>query len=433
MKGRRPLECIDLVYVCNTVQLRTDFRGVVPIGLALACILAILAQAASDRFRAGEDLARRARIETQLSQIESLRLALMEATIACGHTNPGCRAAEQRLTEMAAEVEAQPAQFGQDAETRARVVLLARKAVAEAGAGVPGRALKELSSLSESLLRKTHGEMERAETRNLRTSWVILVGGALTMAALLIGVASLSRSLGETRNLLAQVSTDEHRYMLLAQRVEEAREGERAALARAIHDEIGQVLTAIKMDISSALRDASVQDPSVSQRLSQASALADEGVRIARRISLNLRPAILDQMGLWPALEWLSREFEERTGIPCTCTAPGEPSRLAPPLELAVFRIAQEALTNVTRHAKASRVFIGFKASASDVTIDIIDDGIGFDLGLLKNYRSIGLAGMQERARLAGAQFEIHSASGTGTTVRVVAPFPLLSVEQTTC
>ena len=209
----------------------------------------------------------------------------------------------------------------------------------------------------------------------------------------------------------------------LAKRLQEIREEERARIAREIHDELGQSLTALKMDLAWVRkRLGRATSPEVMERLAQSLCLVGETVHTVRRIATDLRPSILDDLGLAAAVEWQAREFEGRTGIRCTVRAQLRVRRLHRDVATAVFRILQEALTNVARHARAKKVTIHLARQKSDLVLEVADDGRGIPPEAVRSSRAIGLLGMRERATVLGGRVNVEGAPGQGTTIRVRVP-----------
>ncbi len=271
-------------------------------------------------------------------------------------------------------------------------------------------------------LREMDEEISHSLLQALDRRGFLLVGGAM-LSALLLSLAffQLNASLTQSRKLLADVQLAEQRYHLLANRVQDRQEEEKALLARQVHDELGQSLTAAKIDLAMALRIAESDPAGVSLQIRRAMDSLDTAVRDIRRVSTELRPGILDQMGLEPALEWLVHEFGKRTGMVVEFRCP-------PGVELnekgsvVAFRIAQEALTNVARHAQATRIAIEGKVEGGTFVLTIEDNGVGFRSEKLDDPHSIGLFGMRDRAAAVGGRIEIQSESGRGTKVRVLIP-----------
>lgn len=217
--------------------------------------------------------------------------------------------------------------------------------------------------------------------------------------------------LGRSRAALRQLSSD----LLLT------RERERADVAREIHDELGQALTALKLDVAWLRRQLPVAaSPDSAARLAGMSDALDQTVQAVRRISGELRPRLLDDLGLEAALEWQAESFTSRSDVPCR-TDIRLPSQPPSDIAIALFRITQESLTNVTRHAQASQVVLRLALDHGDWLLTIADDGRGMPVDSMAGPGS-GLLGMRERAHLVGGQLAIDSAPGQGTTIHVRVP-----------
>ena len=195
-----------------------------------------------------------------------------------------------------------------------------------------------------------------------------------------------------------------------------AQEKERSAIARGLHDELGQVLTAFRLDtvwLEERLRHT---DPPAAQRALAMSALIDQTIDEVRSIALRLRPGILDDLGLVDALEWYAADFERRTGIACAFKRDEIPP-IGNELATAAYRIAQEALTNVARHADADQAVLALSVHEGVLTLSVRDDGRGFNLRDLSESKGLGVAGMRERAVLIGGILEVKSTPGQGTEI----------------
>ncbi len=200
----------------------------------------------------------------------------------------------------------------------------------------------------------------------------------------------------------------------------DAQEGERRRIAHELHDEIGQTLTGLKLALENHVR---LSPEAVADRLGLARALVGELLRRVQDLSLDLRPAMLDDLGLRPALLWLVERYTAQTGVEVAFKAPGLDRRLRPEVETAAFRIVQEGLTNVARHAGVSLATVGCALSEDSLRIEVSDEGVGFEVDALRPGQSSGLVGMEERARATGGQFRLRSELGGGTWV--IAQFPL--------
>jgi PAS domain S-box-containing protein len=213
----------------------------------------------------------------------------------------------------------------------------------------------------------------------------------------------------------------------LAARIQAAREEERTALARELHDELGQTLTAIKLDLgraTSALRDARVSS-TVVDRLQSLIGLVEIGIETVKRITTSLRPATLDHLGLPEAIRWEAMGFRARTGLRCHVRADKESTALNPEQQTALFRIFQEALTNVVRHARASAVHVTLAERRGVFDLRIRDNGRGVTDEEVADPRAVGVLGMRERAVLVGGTFTMTGRRGKGTTVLVRVPLTM--------
>lgn len=208
----------------------------------------------------------------------------------------------------------------------------------------------------------------------------------------------------------------------LAARLQAAREQERAVWAREIHDELSGTLTALKMDLS-LLPDRAARDHNLFlEKLGSMAGLIDRTLDRVHSIVTELRPVVLDKLGLVAAIEWQTREFHERSGIACDTRLPEREIELDSDRSTALFRILQEALTNVVRHANATRVVIDLRSEAGSLILSIQDNGKGIDEKSIHAHTSMGLLGMRERALSFGGATEVAAQPGGGTRVSVRIP-----------
>src|SRR5882762_10185576 len=210
----------------------------------------------------------------------------------------------------------------------------------------------------------------------------------------------------------------------LTARLQSVREEERTSIAREIHDELGQACTAIKMDLALIGRKTTKRQIKLRGKVDSAIHLVDEMIVTLRRIASELRPRTLDDLGLTAALEGQAQEFESRTGIRCSVTLPQEALHLDADRSTAIFRIFQESLTNVARHAHATRVEALLEVKSDRIIFQVIDNGRGFDPEEAKARRSLGLVGMQERALLLNGELKGEGVPGAGTTMTLRIPLP---------
>jgi PAS domain S-box-containing protein len=209
----------------------------------------------------------------------------------------------------------------------------------------------------------------------------------------------------------------------LAARLQSVREEDRKRVARDLHDQIGQILTAIKMDMSWMSRHLPESAGEVLARLKESIQAIDNGVKSVRAICSGLRPGVLDDLGLAAAIEWQAGEFASRNGVPCHISVPPVDLHLDGDRATATFRIFQECLTNVIRHAQAKLVRVALSQEGESIVLVVEDDGIGFrESDLSTTFGSLGLLGMKERAQSCGGDVQISSSPGNGTTVTVRVP-----------
>jgi signal transduction histidine kinase len=235
----------------------------------------------------------------------------------------------------------------------------------------------------------------------------------------------LSRELeAMNRSLEAQVEARTRELEALSMRFISVREDERRTVARELHDDFGQLLTGLMFQLETATQEAG---PPAKAKLAEALDTATDLMKRTRDITLRLRPLVLDDLGLKPAIEWHLNLFQQQTGIAVEGEISLPEDRLAGALEMTIFRIVQEALTNVARHAGCRAAHVMITSKNRLVTVEIADRGAGFDLEAVRTKRnSLGLVGLTERARLAGGVMEIISRPGRGTRVHATFPMPVV-------
>ena len=222
---------------------------------------------------------------------------------------------------------------------------------------------------------------------------------------------ALNRELTDSRRLLRQ----------LAAKKESLLENERKHVAREVHDELGQIMTALRMEMSLFQMKFGALSEDMPGKISAIKGLVDRAIEAVRNVATNLRPTALD-MGLLAAIEWLGSDFSKRTGLVCTINAPQPIADVAEPIAVATFRVVQESLTNITRHAHAKRVDISVTMQDGQLCVDIRDDGVGFAVASTKSRKTFGLLGMQERVLVHQGSVDIHSGPGQGTRIRIAMP-----------
>jgi len=240
---------------------------------------------------------------------------------------------------------------------------------------------------------------------------------------------AVNRALREAQErhdrLMAEVQLRESHKQLrsLSVYLQHVREEERTRIAREVHDELGQALTSCKLDASWLSHHLPRQQKEFSEKAEKLSTDIDSTIQTVRRIATELRPGILDHLGLAAALEWQAQEFQTRTGIRCQVSAHLREPPLDPELTTTFFRIFQETLTNVIRHAEATQVDVQLKEEAARVILEVRDDGRGISQEEISDPKSMGLLGMRERAALLGGDFRIQPLrGGKGTRACVAIP-----------
>lgn len=217
----------------------------------------------------------------------------------------------------------------------------------------------------------------------------------------------------------AELAASERRLADFAEHLQTTIEQERAAIAREIHDDIGGSLAAIKFDLAWIARHS--QDLATVEHVKVATEMLQHAIGASQRIMMNLRPAILDQ-GLAAALDWMSSGFEKRTGIKTLFRATPLQAELSKEVQLAAYRTAQEALTNVSKYAQCKQVTIDLSDAHGVLTIEISDDGCGIAVGDVDKPRAYGLRGLRERAKTVGGWLDVSTHAGLGTSIILSVP-----------
>lgn len=233
---------------------------------------------------------------------------------------------------------------------------------------------------------------------------------------------SYLRDVTERKEAEDELKHSEAQLRALSARIQSVREKERTVIAREIHDELGQALTGLKMDLSWLVRKPPTDQTALKGRVENMTAYVDGIIDRVRKISSSLRPGILDDLGLDAAIEWQARGFQDRTGIRVGISSVLKDVEIDRERSTAIFRIFQEALTNISRHAGATRVSIALKQHKSRIVLIVEDNGRGITPSEVQNPGSLGILGIRERARLFGGRVTVTGRSGKGTRVTAVMP-----------
>jgi signal transduction histidine kinase len=269
-------------------------------------------------------------------------------------------------------------------------------------------------------------EVVRASMSSLRSEILETITIALLLSTAAAG-AGLYRGFAiEKENEAAHRGTSEARQGLenLSRRLVTAQENERKALSRELHDEIGQSLTALKLEISKSEKIARAEGSSSLQHLQTIREIADQVFSVSKNISLGLRPPMLDDLGLVAALNWYTDAFAKRSDIAVSLDIDGNVGELPESYRTCLFRIVQEALTNCARHSKATHVVVRIEANEDSLGLTVADDGVGFEAKRTAEH-GLGLLSMRERSAELGGNLKIVSQPGQGTLIRVTIPYPV--------
>lgn len=239
-------------------------------------------------------------------------------------------------------------------------------------------------------------------------------------------VIAIVRDITGRKKVEEQLRRTGEQLRALAAREQDVREHERTRMAREVHDELGQSLTGLKMELAWTGRQLAgspdAAAATLGTRVKSLTALIDGMIEAVRRIASDLRPGVLDDLGLVAAIEWQARDFEQRTGIACTLTAPADDIPIERDAATAAFRIFQEILTNVARHSRGSNVEASLSTEGKNFVLEVKDDGRGITDNELAGRGSLGLLGMRERAVVFGGDVKVVAGPGKGTTVTVTLP-----------
>jgi two-component system sensor histidine kinase UhpB len=269
----------------------------------------------------------------------------------------------------------------------------------------------------------------RIQTRSGETHWVAVRArpvwdGARLRVSRIYGAA---QDITEQRHAFEAVEAGREELRQLARRLQEVREEDRARISREIHDQLGQSLTGLKLDLAWVGTKLKQDETVLRERNDAMIALVDSTIETVRRIAADLRPGLLDDLGLEAAMEWQTQEFTRRSGVETTIELEAGNAPVPSEVSTTVFRIMQEALTNVARHAAAHHVLVRLVRDQCALLLTVEDDGRGLPEPARSGRRSLGILGMRERASALGGEVHVRSTPGAGTTVSARIPIPTRS------
>jgi signal transduction histidine kinase len=303
--------------------------------------------------------------------------------------------------------------------------------------GIGRRAMDEIRADVDMMAATHRQQLEEASARWAKDISFARLGMQVMTAftvALLLVVWLLARRDAQQREVRRRMAVEDKRRLEsevedrtaelseLSSYLQKVREDEKSKLARDIHDELGGILVSAKMDVAWVEERMKKKDGEISAKLQRALQALDDGVQIKRRIIEELRPTLLDNLGLSAALDWQVHEICDRAGIACSVATPSDDSMIQPQVSIALYRILQEALTNIVKYAQASNVSVDLGVTSDTVTLLIEDDGIGIPEDAQNNLLSHGIAGMRQRVRALHGDFSISRRPEGGTMIEVNVP-----------
>jgi signal transduction histidine kinase len=281
---------------------------------------------------------------------------------------------------------------------------------------------EELGELNEENFEARRRELSRAVENLQNDIWETMLTalclGAIIAGASVFRISGLEKESAEYQKASKQA---EQRLRQLSQQLVSSQEQERKSLSRELHDEIGQLLTALRMELGNVERSHAASGGEADAHLDQAKKLAETTLKTTRDIAMGLRPAMLDLLGLGPALEWQTREYSRRYKTPIQLDVAGDLRDLPDPHRTYLYRIVQEGLTNCARHAQAKNIRVSLKDANGQLAVTVEDDGVGFDQHGGVSY-GLGLLGITERVRELCGKISIQSEPGKGTKLEVMLP-----------
>jgi signal transduction histidine kinase len=281
---------------------------------------------------------------------------------------------------------------------------------------------REIRGFNEANFQVQQRRLEQSQADFRRyLAWMLGVVISLGLLVAAISIHRISRLERRSEEQRERAELAEQALRRLSQQLVRAQESERTWISRELHDEVGQTLTALRMELANLeeLRDSPGEE--FPNRLKEAKQLVEQTLASVRNLAMGLRPAMLDDLGLGPALEWQGREFSRHSGIPVNVEVGGALDGLPDAYRTCVFRIVQEALTNCARHARAKTIRVAVHGRQDAVFLSVQDDGVGI-AGSESSGPGLGLIGIEERARELGGAVTIYSQPDKGTTLRVEIP-----------
>lgn len=288
---------------------------------------------------------------------------------------------------------------------------------------------KKLKSLLLAGNRKSISFSFPCRRRDGETVWLEMNAKPLfSRSGELIGFRGINRDITLRKALEAEISASHQKLKALTAKLEDVREEERTHISRELHDELGQVLTGLKIDLTWLARRIPEEQRPLFDKANAMRGQIDSIIEYIRRMATQLRPKLLDDFGFVEAIEWVISDFRERTAIRCRFRSNLEHMSIDPKASTIIFRIIQETLTNIMRHSGASSVTIDMKKTSTRLNIEVRDNGVGINENDMKATRSLGILGMRERVSILNGTIKIEGAPGKGTKIKISIPISELAV-----
>jgi PAS domain S-box-containing protein len=283
---------------------------------------------------------------------------------------------------------------------------------------------KKLKQLLQAKDKKSNISFEfSCQGKNDKTVYLEMSGTPLfARSGELIGFRGINRDITIRRTLEAELRASHEKLKALTAKLEDVREEERTHISRELHDELGQVLTGLKIDLTWIAKRIPEEQRPLLDKANAMRGQIDSIIEYIRRIATQLRPKLLDDFGFVEAIEWLISDFRERTAIRCRFRSNLQHMNIDPKASTILFRLIQETLTNIMRHSGASSVSINMKKTAAQLIIEVKDNGVGINESDMKASRSLGILGMRERVSILNGTLKIEGAPGKGTKIKISIP-----------
>jgi signal transduction histidine kinase len=281
---------------------------------------------------------------------------------------------------------------------------------------------RELEQFTRTAMIRERGELDRRHDEFLAYVRRMLGGAVLIgLAIALVAVVLVGRLEAKSREEHRRTEAAERELRRLSQQLVHSQEQERKSISRELHDEVGQTLTGLRMELRSIQELRNAPEPEFIEHLESAKRLTEQSVRALKDIAMGLRPSMLDDLGLGSAVQWQARQFARQIGVPVNLQLDGLDGGVPEPVRTCAYRLVQEALTNCARHSRATAVNVAICKSATALTVSVKDNGIGFDTAARRR-EGLGLLGIEERVHELGGTVKIQAQPHAGAAVYAVIP-----------